>query len=78
MRVEAVYYRHHTAYKQQFDSVEDALSFIEFGEDEGSLFSVGVFMDGEPHIYGGFVTKDTPTEEQAAEMKEVYAESQDV
>jgi hypothetical protein len=39
------------------------------------LYSVGVFVDGEPHIWDGYATKEPPTPEQAERMRKAYAES---
>lgn len=70
--IEVVYYRYHSPYVEEFETVERALGFIEFGEDDGQMSSVGVFKDGEPIIWRGYVDQDPPTPEQAESMREDY------
>lgn len=48
--IEAVYYQHFWVYRNEFDSIEEARSFLKNGEDYGTLASVGVFVDGEPRV----------------------------
>jgi hypothetical protein len=62
--IEAVYYRYHQVYIKEFDSIEEAQQMLEGGEDYGSLSSVGVFIDGEPHSTGpwDWVPAGTETE----------------
>ena len=50
--IEAVYYRHHCVYVEECDSVEEAQRFLDGGTEYGSLSSVGVYVDGEPHSSG--------------------------
>ena len=38
----AHYFRHHSEYWDDFDSPEDALSYLEWGREEGALSAVGV------------------------------------
>lgn len=75
MAIEVLYYRHFWQHVEECETVEEALAFIETGEDEGRMSSVGVFVDGKPHIYDGYVAQDPPTEKQAADMARLYAEA---
>jgi hypothetical protein len=77
-RVEAVFYRHFRVYRAEMDSVAEAISFLNSGEDYGSLSSVGVFVDGEPHLTDAYVNDDggrTPTPEEADRMRADYAKA---
>lgn len=38
----AVYWRYHVRYEDPFGSLEDALRFLSYGEDEGTLFATEV------------------------------------
>lgn len=71
-RIEAVYFRYGGVEAYEADSVEDATSFLESGEDHGELSSVGVFVDGEPSLYAVLQDPAPPTDVQAAEMLGVY------
>jgi hypothetical protein len=73
--VEVVYMRHYSANVSEHDSIDDALSFIKYSEDDGQMSTVGIMVDGEPHIWDGYLTKDAPTDEQAAEMRRYYDEA---
>ena len=74
-RFEVVYWRYHTAYVEPFGSLEEALGFIKYGEDWSTMSSQGVFRDGEPFIWDGYVRQNPPTAGQAAEMRDSYAEA---
>jgi hypothetical protein len=74
--VEYGYYRHFNKYLAEAESIEDALRSIEYGEDAGQMSSVGVFVDGEPRVWDGFVDKDPPTTEQAEKMRRFYGEAE--
>lgn len=70
--IEVVYYRYMSPYIYEAETVEGALAFIEGGEDNGEMSSVGVFRDGEPIIRRGYVDQDPPTPKQADDMRENY------
>lgn len=70
--VEVLYMRYGAPYIAEVESVEDALSYIESGEDDGQISSVGVFVGGEPRIWDGYVSKEVPTPEQAGTMRRLY------
>lgn len=74
--IEYVYYRHFAVYRQEVDSIEEALSAIQYGADDGQMASVGVFVNGEPRIWDGYVRQDPPTPEQAEEMRAEYAKAE--
>ena len=71
--IEYVYYRYGELFRQEAGSVEDALAVIDDGEEEGTLSSIGIFVDGEPRIWDGYVAQEVPTPHQAVEMREAYA-----
>lgn len=73
--IEVVYMRYHSAYLYEAETMEDALSFIQYGEDDGAMSSVGVYVNGEPRIWDGYVDQDPPTPEQAKTMRETYREA---
>lgn len=68
--IEVVYYRHHTAEHVEVGSIEEGCRFLDSGEDDFSLASVGVFVDDEPVVY--CYGPDAPTPEQAEEMLEAW------
>jgi hypothetical protein len=70
--IEVVYWRHYSAYLHEAESVEDALAFIQGGEDDGRMSSSGVYVNGEPRICGGYVSQDPPTLEDAEVMRAAY------
>lgn len=76
-RVEAVFYRHFVVYRYEMDSVEDAISFLNYGEDDGSLATVGVFVNGEPSLVDTYAPDEPrkPTTEEAEQMRKDYAEA---
>jgi hypothetical protein len=73
--IEAVYYRHHCVYAEECDSIEEAVAFLYSGMDYGSLASVGVFVDGTPHVTEEFMEHPgrPPTAEEAENMLSSYA-----
>ena len=71
--IEYVFYRHGELYRQQAGSVQDALTLIDEGEEEGTLSSIGIFVDGEPRIWDGYVDQEPPTPQQADEMRQAYS-----
>lgn len=73
--IEVVYMRHFAAYLHEAETVADALSFIEHGEDAGEMSSVGIYVNGQPHIWDGYVDKEPPTPEQAKKMRAAYREA---
>lgn len=70
--IEAVYYRYHSIYAEECGSIEEALAFLENGEDYGELSSVGVYVEGEPRLAKQFVEKHPLTEEERKYMEEEY------
>jgi hypothetical protein len=74
--IEVVYMRYFQAYLHGVDSIEEALRFIDAGEDAGEMSSVGVFVNGQPHIYDGYINKDPgPNSQQAEGMRKAYREA---
>lgn len=72
--IEAVFYRHFGVYAQECDSIEEAVAFLNSGEDYGELASVGVFVDGQPRITDQYVHDPgrPPTDDEAAAMRADY------
>jgi hypothetical protein len=62
----------------EVESVAEAISLLNYGEDCGSLSSVGVFVNGEPRLTDQYVGNDggrEPTAEEAAQMRKAYADA---
>lgn len=74
--IEAVYYRHFTVYRHACDTVEEAKGYLCYGEDDGSLSSVGVFVDGKPVLYDVYVDPHPPTADEAREMLDSYVKAE--
>jgi hypothetical protein len=75
--IEAVYYRHFCVEAWECDSVEEAVSFLNAGDDDGSLASVGVFVDGQPRVIDQYVHPPgrVPTPGEAEAMCRDYAKA---
>ena len=76
--IEAVYYRYFSIYVEECDTVEDAQAFLDGGEDCGSLSSVGVYVDGEPHSCGPWEWHPPTSDDENRSleyMRERYAEA---
>lgn len=71
--IEAVYYRYHSVYAVECDSVEEAAGMLEMGADHGDLADVGVFVDGRPRLIDCYVKPRTPSRWEAAEALDAYA-----
>lgn len=75
--IESVVYRYHTAELEEHDSIEEAQSYCDTGEDYGTCSSVGVYVNGEPHSCGPW-NWHHPLQEGPRNleiMKEAYAEA---
>ena len=52
-RVQITYFRHHSEYRDDADSVEEAIAFLAYGEANGHLTSAGArIQDGDRVIEG--------------------------
>jgi hypothetical protein len=71
--IEAVYYRYGVPSIEPCETIEDAVGYLDSGEEWGSLSSVGVFVAGEPHSvkYKGA----PPTYDEAEAMRAEYAKA---
>lgn len=73
-----MFYRHFVVYRHEAESIAEAVSFLNYGEDAGTLSSVGVFVDGEPHLTDAYVHDNgrEPTAEEAEQMREDYTKAE--
>jgi hypothetical protein len=71
--IEAVYYRFHSVYAVECDSIEEATAILESGADHGDLADVGVFVDGQPRLVDCYVGPRAPSPNETAAMMRDYA-----
>jgi hypothetical protein len=70
--IEVVYMRYGSVYLHEAESIEGALAFIQYSEDDGWMSSVGVYVNGEPRICGGYADQEPPTPAEVEMMREAY------
>lgn len=75
--IEVVFGREYVIYRSKHDSIEDALRFIKAGEDYGEISSVGIYLDGEPRIWDGYLSQDYPDGYQERRMAGYYTKSRE-
>jgi hypothetical protein len=75
--IEVVYSRYYCLYSEEFDTIGEALGYIEMESDNENLFPIGVYVDGKPIILNGYISQDPPTEPQEIEMIRIYKEVKD-
>src|SRR5690349_9568318 len=72
---EAVYWRHRVCYANVCESVDEAVSMLCYGSDNGECAPVGVFVNGEPVLTGDWWDegeRHPPSVEEAEKMMESY------
>lgn len=71
--IEALVFRFHQPEAYTFDEIEEALSFIERGEDDCQLSGVGLMLAGHPILWTASDPPREPSEKDAASMLGYYA-----
>lgn len=67
----AVYWRYHSRYEQECDSLDEAVRFLEYGEDDGSLSSEAIFGPNGKLLYEfGSVLNGTSIWDLAERLRE--------
>lgn len=72
--IEVIYARYNCLYSEEFDSIEEALQYIERGSDDGYLYPIGIYENSKPIIKNGYVSSDAPNKSQEEEMIIIYQE----
>lgn len=75
--IQALYYRHHCAYLEDFDDITEAINFLKSSSENGEIWSVGIFKNKKPYMWSGYVSQDKPTPEQRKAMLKIYSRVKD-
>jgi hypothetical protein len=57
---------------EEFDDINEALGYIKRGSEDGYFYPLGIFIDGQPHIWNGYISDSKPNLKQEELMIKEY------